>query len=314
MSDPLAREALARWGLQDAACEFVVGRENRVYRVRAPDGEFALRLRRPGYRSHAELVSELDWLAAMDRAGLSVPRPRAARSGAMIEPVGGHAVDLVGWLPGHRFGEATLPPADAAVLFERLGREIARLHDACDRWRPPPGFVRSRWDADGLLGEAPQWGRFWENPTLDDDTRRLLERFRDAARRTLDAHAGTLDFGLIHADLVRDNLLVDGQRIRLLDFDDGGFGYRLFDLATVLLKAVDPPDRAPRTASLLAGYRSLRPLDDRRLALFVALRATTYVGWIVPRWGEPEAAARNARFVADAREHCAAYLRDAGTT
>jgi Ser/Thr protein kinase RdoA (MazF antagonist) len=27
----------------------------------------------------------------------------------------------------------------------------------------------------------------------------------------------------------------------LLDFDDGGFGYRLFDLATSLLKTVDEP-------------------------------------------------------------------------
>lgn len=312
MSDPLARQALARWGLEDAGCEFVVGRENRVYRVRTPQGEFALRVRRPGYRSPEELASELHWLAAMDAAGLSVPRPQPARSGAMIEQVGGHAVDLVGWLPGRRFAGEPLAPADAAPLFERLGREIARLHEACDRWRPPPGFVRGRWDADGLLGEAPQWGRFWENPTLDADTRGLLVRFRDAARHALDAHAGTLDHGLIHADLVRDNLLVDGDRIRLLDFDDGGFGFRLFDLATVLLKAVDAPDRDARAASLLAGYRGLRPMDDRCLPLFLALRAVTYVGWIVPRMGEPEAAARNARFVADAREHCAAFLREAG--
>jgi Ser/Thr protein kinase RdoA (MazF antagonist) len=312
VTDPVVREALARWGLEDAGCEFVAGRENRVFRVRGAQGDFALRVRRPGYRSRAELRSELDWLAAMDRAGLSVPRPRPSRSGALIEQVDDNEVDLVGWLPGRRLADGPLPGADAAPLFERLGAEIARLHLACDRWRPPPGFVRVRWDADGLLGEAPLWGRFWENPTLDADTRELLVRFRGAARRALDAHAGALDHGLIHADLVRDNLLLDGDRIRLLDFDDGGFGYRLFDLATVLVKAVDPSARDALGAALLAGYRALRPLDDRCMALCLALRATTYVGWIVPRMGEARAAERNARFVADARALCGAYLRGAG--
>jgi len=308
VTDPLTRRALARWGLDGAACEFVAGRENRVYRVLAPEGRFALRLRRPGYRSEAEQVSELHWLAAMARAGLSVPRPRPARSGSLIEQVDGLAVDLAVWLSGRPLGREPRAPADASALFHRVGREIARLHDACDRWQPPAGFVRCRWDADGLLGEAPLWGRFWENPTLDADTRDLLVRFRHAARRELDATAGGLDQGLIHADLVGENLLLDGERIRLIDFDDGGFGFRLFDLATVLLKAVDASERDALGATLLAGYRSLRPLDDRRLELFLALRAVTYVGWIVPRMGEAEAAARNTRFVAQARALCTAYL------
>ncbi len=305
MSDPVA-PALALWGFDGAACEFVAGRENRVYAVRSPEGHFALRLRRPGYRSAAELLSELHWLDAMHRAGLSVPRPRPALSGALLETVQGQHVDMVGWLSGRAMGQGREPLAlaDAAGVFHRLGAEIARLHNACDDWQRPAGFERCHWDAEGLLGEAPLWGRFWENPHLDPGTRRLIGRFRDEARRILAAEAATLDYGLIHADLVRENVLIDGATLRLLDFDDGGFGFRLFDLATVLNKALDEPDFPALRAALLVGYRSLRPLDDRLLDLFIALRALTYVGWIVPRMLEDGAPARNARFIAQARRLC----------
>jgi Ser/Thr protein kinase RdoA (MazF antagonist) len=39
----------------------------------------------------------------------------------------------------------------------------------------------------------------------------LFETFRDFARKDLDRLAEGLDYGLIHADLVRENVLVDGQ-------------------------------------------------------------------------------------------------------
>lgn len=309
MSDPVA-QALARWGFEDAECSFVAGRENRVYRVRTAEGSFALRLRRPGYRSEAELLSEAHWLEAMDGAGLQVPRPRPSLGGALLENVAGQHVDMVGWLSGQPLGRSSdrLQVADAPDVFRRLGREMARLHAACDAWQRPAGFARCAWDVEGLLGEAPLWGRFWDNPSLDAETRGLFTRFRHAARLDLEQAAAALDQGLIHADLVRENVLLDGPLIRMLDFDDGGFGFRLFDVATVLLKNLAEPHYADLEAALLEGYASLRPLDDRRLGLFMALRAVTYVGWIVPRMDEDGAPARNGRFVAQARQLCADYL------
>jgi hypothetical protein len=64
----------------------------------------------------------------------------------------------------------------------------------------------------------------------------LFETFRDFARKDLDRLAEGLDYGLIHADLVRENVLVDGQELRMIDFDDGGWGFRMFDVATALFK------------------------------------------------------------------------------
>lgn len=307
----LAQRAAAAWGLAHARLRFVAGRENQVHRVTvASAGHYALRIKRPGYRSRAELASELQWMAALAQAGLLVPRPVPSLAGRLLEEVDGHQVDLLTWLPGQTLGAALQedPAPDPAPLFHALGRQMARLHAASDAWIPPADFTRVRWDAEGLLGEAPVWGRFWDHPALSVADRRLFVRVRSAARHELQRLQDRLDFGLIHADLVRENVLLHGERIGLLDFDDGGWGYRVFDLATTLLKFTGAPGYPVIQRALLRGYQAVRPLDTATLDLFLALRALTYVGWVVPRLAEDGAQARSQRYVATAREVCERWL------
>ena len=307
MTDPVD-QALALWGMSGADCNFIAGRENRVYKVVHEGASYALRFKRPGYRELAELTSELDWLAEMARAGLRVPAPRRSRAGKLLESFDGHFADLITWLGGSPLGRSREPLtlADPVQTFFDLGAEMARLHLACDSWTVPPGFNRCRWDAKGLLGAAPLWGRFWENPTLDAPTEGILRDFRSQAARALAELK--LDTGLIHADLVRENVMIEGTELHLIDFDDGGYGYRLFDVATALLKNRAEPNYPALKQALLEGYLSVRHLDMTHLDLFLALRAVTYVGWIVPRMDEPGSPTRNTRFINDAQELCSAWL------
>ena len=39
-------------------------------------------------------------------------------------------------------------------------------------------------------------------------------------------------YGLIHSDLNINNILVDGDQVKILDFDDCGYGWLLFDFST----------------------------------------------------------------------------------
>ena len=311
MTDPVVK-ALSLWGFRDARYEFIAGRENRVYRVRSSNGDFALRLKRPGYRSKAELISELQWLDAMDRAVLHVPRPKRSLGGRLLEQIDGRYVDMIGWMQGVPLGEGQVEIGPGA--YRRLGQELAKLHTACDAWERPLGFTRWSWDSDGLLGSQPVWGRFWENPTLDPETRDLFADFRQRARSDLAGWADRLDYGLIHADPLRENVLIDGDDVKLLDFDDGGFGFRLFDIATALLRNLDEPNYPDLKKALLAGYHEVRPLDETRFDLFLVLRAVTYVGWIVPRMHEDQARERNRRFIDRAARLCSAYLEGAKAT
>ncbi|MBO9446404.1 homoserine kinase [Ruegeria sp. R14_0] len=296
--------------MEDAEWSLVAARENHVYRVRDGTTSYALRLHREGLHTAAELRSELQWMSAVATNGVSVPSPIATKNGAFLIEVEGINVDLLDWLPGRPLGatEARLETDNRAATFRAIGREMARLHKISDDWSPPDSFTRWSWDRAGLLGDTPLWGRFWENPTLNKEDQALLTHFREKADHELRQLEHSLDYGLIHADLVRENVMVDGDKIRLIDFDDSGYGFRLFDLATTLIKNREEPDFEQLRRALLDGYRSERPINTDQLDLFLALRATSYVGWISSRLEEEGSSDRNIRFIETARELLTEYL------
>lgn len=302
--------ALALWGMEDARFKLAAARENHVYRVDQGIASYALRLHRKGYRSNAELCSELQWMDAVAKGGLNVPCPITSTLGDLVHVVDGCQVDVLCWLAGAPIGVArtNLLHEDRAGLFRAIGREMATLHAVSDAWQRPPGFTRWAWDREGLLGETPVWGRFWDNPTLTEDEKDLFETLRQVAEQDLGEREAFMDYGLIHADLVRENVIVDHEKIQLIDFDDGGFGFRLFDLATTLVKFTNEPHYSLLKSSLLEGYRSVRPIDTGAFDLVMALRAATYVGWIIERLGEEGALARNRRNIETAKTLVGTYL------
>ncbi len=308
----LVDQALRLWGLEDASYALAAERENRVFRVETRDTVLALRLHRPGYRSDAELRSELEWMAALSEGGLAVPSPVAAKTGAFLVTIDTVQIDALGWLAGSTLSDCldTLSLPQREEAFFRLGQQMAKLHNLSDACPIPPGFERARWDMDGLLGDAPLWDRFWENPGLSKTDKALVMAFRERARGDLDHIRPDLDFGLIHADLVPSNVLYDQGVLSFIDFDDGGFGFRLFDVATALLKHGEAPDFPKLQTALIAGYRTQRPLDDSRLDVMFCLRALTYVGWNIQRMEESGGLDRNARFIRTAVSLCSAYLEN----
>ncbi|MDH3439501.1 MAG: phosphotransferase, partial [Gammaproteobacteria bacterium] len=83
-----------------------------------------------------------------------------------------------------------------------------------------------------------------------------------------------------------ENIMVDEDGVRLIDFDDAGFGWHLFELVTALIfiRGEDYFDRAEQ--ALIEGYRKHRSLTDmdlELLPLFYLARSTTYVGWVHTR-------------------------------
>lgn len=305
------RQALALWGMQQAQARLAAQRENAVWRVTHRGADYALRFHRPGYRTGAELRSELQWMLYLAAGGLPVPRPIRTANGAFIGLVGAHHVSLLTWLPGRPIGTqgALHDIPDPGAMAHDLGRAMARMHDLSDAWTPPAGFTRPDWRRAGLLGAAPIWGRFWDHPHLDAQGRALLLRARDAADAALAGIEGDADQGLIHADLLAENVMTHQGRLSFIDFDDGAWGFRDFDLATVLLKFAHQPYAADLRAGLCAGYAARRAVDADRLDLFLLLRALTYPGWIMDRLNEPGGAERSEKALATALEMSEHFLK-----
>ncbi|MEZ5870437.1 MAG: phosphotransferase [Nitratireductor sp.] len=307
----VARKALGHWGLEGCAVALMAERENSVWRVDTATGSLAMRVHRPGYRSLAELRSELDWMTMLDKGGLPVARPVTARDRQKCVVIDGFAIDVLEWIDATPLGASgsVIALENPVEVFLSVGETMAWMHDLSDAWVLPEDFARPAWDLEGLLGENPLWGRFWENPRLAPDESRLLLAARERAREELAALSGELDHGLVHADLVPENVMFDGREIHMIDFDDGGFGFRLFDLATTMNRLERIDLSGEWANALLEGYRRRRQIDTRFLGLFQLLRSFTYVGWIVPRMAEPGSRERNARFIDEACRRAAEYMR-----
>ncbi|WP_166358511.1 phosphotransferase enzyme family protein [Pseudomonas akapageensis] len=293
----LACNALRHWEGEFSEIELVKYRENAVFSARRNDGQrIALRVHRNGYHCENALRSELQWMEALAHTGITVPQIiRAQEDRHLIEihseKIGeARHVDMLAWLPGATAGTSehgVEADADVDFLFREAGALAARIHSHSAQWQQPDEFIRHAWDEEGLIGANPFWGRFWELASLTDEQRSLLLQARRMARIDLRKYGRTLDnFGMIHADLVPENLLIEGTRLRLIDFDDAGFGWHMFELATALYFCLDDPRYEQIKASLLSGYDAVKPLseaDRNALSLFLMLRGTTYLGWIHTR-------------------------------
>jgi Ser/Thr protein kinase RdoA (MazF antagonist) len=293
----LAHAALPLWNIESAALDLLKYRENAVFKVTAGDSKFAMRVHRPGYHTDDALRSELQWMDALSHAGIDVPRIVPTASGELFatsETVDMPAplqIDLFEWIDGRQLGsvEAGVSGTEQSIhdLYFRIGELAALLHNQAQAWTPPADFVRHAWDEHGLAGKDPFWGRFWELSALTREQRRLLAATRERVHRELGSLPKTpTEYGLIHADFSPENMLVEGSRVRLIDFDDAGYGWHLFELATPLFFLMDEAYFDTANEALLDGYRSRRALSDEqleRLPLFLLARGLTYVGWVHTR-------------------------------
>ena len=178
-------------------------------------------------------------------------------------------IDLFEWIDGEQLGsveEGVADEAEVDATYRALGELAARVHNQAVSWQLPQGFVRHAWDAEGLAGENPFWGQFWKLAAASKSEADLLVRGRDTVFAELSQMPKTADnYSMIHADFAPENVMVDGDDVRLIDFDDAGFGWHLFELATSLYFILGEPyfDRAQD--ALIAGYRMHRQLSDEEL-------------------------------------------------
>jgi Ser/Thr protein kinase RdoA (MazF antagonist) len=291
-----------RYGLRDPDCDLLQYENNAVFAITCAGDRFALRLSPPGSPLAATL-SEMMWLAAIRRdTGLRVPSPVATTDGALVAttaPTGAAPVrlaTLMRWVPGVR------PTRDTAVeLAPALGAVAATLHEHGASFQAPHGFVREDGGLPRLRADARAIARAADNGRVAPSIAAFVERAVARVEPAVD-RMGTLPdvWGLVHGDLHADNLVVDGNAVGVIDFDDAGWGHFLYDVATVLdamrrrVLIADVEYQAFRAAFLRA-YGAVRPLPpslDDDLATFRAIREIATLAFIastdnaeVASWG-----------------------------
>jgi Ser/Thr protein kinase RdoA (MazF antagonist) len=266
--------------------------ENATYLVEDPDaGPCVLRVHRLGYHSQAEIESELAWMDALRaEAGVRTPRVRPAPDGQRVlalpdsEPGSGAAGDALRHCVCFEYLPGTEPADDDASHFAELGEITARMHQHSRQWARPDWFTRFRWDYETAFGARPRWGRWQDGIGVGPAEAAVLGRLAaELDRRLTRFGTGPDRFGLVHADTRLANLLVDGGKVSVIDFDDSGFSWFLYDVGTAVSFFEHQPHVPALVDSWLSGYRrvlSLPAEDEAEIWTFIMYRRLLLVAWI----------------------------------
>jgi len=251
------------------------GIENTNYFVTSEQGEYVLTLFER--LTQAQLPFYLWLMKHLASKGIPVPDPAADRDGEVLHSVAGKPAALVNRLTG-RSQLAPEPVHCAAV-----GDMLARMHRAGE------DYSRSQPNLRGLV--------WWDEtvpvvlPYLDEEQSALL-RSELAYQHHVAASAAyaALPRGPVHADLFRDNVMFEGERLTgFFDFYFAGVDTWLFDLAVCLndwcITHADGQHEGQRAQALIDAYQAVRPLTAAERTLLPAmLRAGALRFWISRLW------------------------------
>lgn len=319
--DALVARALPLWDLPEGAeARLINVSENTTYLVEAPGGwKSVLRVHRDAYHSHRAIECELAWSTALAASGtVETPVVIPGRDGAAIQtarhpalPAPRRMVMFV-FIPGAQPDERD----DLVQPFAQLGAIAARTHLHSASWRRPAPFERMTWDETAVFGPDPIWGDWRAAPNVTPEIRALLDRVERTVCDRLDAFGKSGNrYGLIHADMRLANLLIEGGQTRLIDFDDCGFSWYLYDFAAGVSFIEDHPSLPELKAAWVESYRAVRPLDAADVAeidTFVMLRRLALLAWVGSHIEAPEPQALAPHFARVSAELGEAYLTRMG--
>jgi Ser/Thr protein kinase RdoA (MazF antagonist) len=273
---------------------------------------------RLAYHTAPSIASELQWMAALhSESDVETPEVVPARDGTFVQTLSAADLDQPRHAVMFTFLGGTEPAEDTLVEgFERLGEITARMHRHAALWQPPASFARHSWTCDTIFGERPLWGRWQNGMGVNGEALRILERLTQTVEQRIARLGQDRDrYGLIHADMRLANLLVDGERTKVIDFDDCGFSWYIYDLATALSFLEERPFVPDLIASWIKGYCKVSTLPsdvEDEIPTFIMLRRMAEIAWLGTRRHLQFAQSLGPGFTTDSCHLAEDYLRRYG--
>ncbi len=257
-----ARQAALRimleYEIEWSSIRFIQLSEHITYRIESETGEqFLLRIH-PASKRYEEVISELEWLSALESASLDVPAGVPNRHGALVTTTTlndgpGMYGSLLRWVEGEGKEKGAL----SAEVIRNMGAMMATLHEASAHFRPSSRFVRPVWGSESL---ARDWEHLRQHRMLfisDEAIELYSAAYKKAAAQLEGVNRHDRNYGMIHADLHLGNFVFRNDEPFAIDFGRCGFGYHLYDIAQAIM-GLYPVQRT----YFIEGYETVRKLDD----------------------------------------------------
>lgn len=254
--------------------------ENRVYQIGIEnDRPVVAKFYRPGRWSDESIFEEHQF--SIDLAAQEIPVvPPLEIQGSTLKHSGHYRLAVFPCRGGRS------PDLDNYALLTQLGRLVARIHLEGEL----SSFThRPRIDIDSYGVDSMDF--LLENNFIPDDN---YDAYESVAELVLDGveasfeRAGDTREIRLHGDFHPGNVLVNQDRLHIVDLDDCRHGPAMQDLWMFL--SGDRAEQTPQLEALLEGYQSFRSFDPRELHLIEALRSLRimhYAAWLARRWEDP---------------------------
>ncbi len=251
------------------------GIENTNYFATTDLGDYVLTLFER--LNHEQLPFYLYLMKHLAEKGIPVPNPAANSDGDILHTLCDKPAAVVNRL----LGKSQLTPD--VVHCAAVGAMMARMHLAGEDYnRSQPNLRGLAWWNDTVPVVLPY---------LEEDQARLLQSELAFQNHIAQGAAyQALPKGPVHADLFRDNVMFEGEKLTgFFDFYFAGNDTWLFDLSVCMNDwciDLNSGEHAPeRALAMLNAYQEVRPLRSAERQLLPAmLRAGALRFWISRLW------------------------------
>ena len=270
--------------------------ENFTYLVKdSKNFKAVLRVHRENYNSDRAIESELLWKDALIESGtIKSPKHYLGKNGKAIQQLKLQNLKNPKYMVMFEFIDGQQPDESGDLIehFKVLGESAARMHIHSKEWEFTKKMSRHSWDLNSIFGKRAIWGNWRDAPQITSEIKKILERVEKLIKRRLEIYGKGHDrFGLIHSDMRLTNLIVDHQHTWIIDFDDCGFSWYLYDFAAGISFIETDPRIPELKQAWFEGYSNIRVLetvDIDEIDTLVMLRRMALLAWIGSHSEAPE--------------------------
>jgi Ser/Thr protein kinase RdoA (MazF antagonist) len=290
--DAVAKQAIDRYDIQLQEMSFLAEETNILYKLSDVKGnKFLLKIFQENSSTLKDNLLEVFVMNLVShRGGISIPSILSSKCGSKIQEIKLDEdsppirVAIYSWLEGK-----DLDGNETEERFIQLGELTARLHIATYGEKIPKTFSPKRWDSifyyqeDTVVYKNSEYQRY-----LSREYHEIMDRIIPDLNNQLSRYYQKNEehLQLIHSDLNPWNVLVRGNVMHIIDFEDVLLGLPLHDIAILLYyyRYEEEYNFDDVKRLFFNGYEKIRPLpvfEEFDLDLLMTARRINFLNYIL---------------------------------
>lgn len=250
-----------------------------IYLIEVQTQSYILKISHHHWRSRSEIQFELEFLDFLFKQGLPVANPLLTKTEALFVTI--HALEGDRYAALFPYAPGEVPQGDLSLdQSDIMGQTLAKIHQAAHKF--DSRTQRQPLDTKYLLDDSLRIIR----PYLSDHSSDLdyLNASIEKIKFQLANLEKTLPFWSIcwgdpHSGNV--HFTADNQ-ITLFDFDQCGYGWRIFDIAKFLQVSLRAGISRPVRDAFLGGYQNVQKLQSSEISSLQALTQMAHIwAWAI---------------------------------